>query len=121
MIDAVVELNDHVFALCPPAGIDTGEKRNSPRFPWIAEIVLTPLAVLEEPEQPQQVFHGHTEDIAKGGIGVLCNRLLPPGTVVRCEIAIPNQAVHIPTLLKVRWTGLLEKKKRYRAGLQFLI
>jgi hypothetical protein len=121
MIDAVAELKQHALVVCPPVGIDLKEKRNSPRFPWNAEVGLTALALLEGSEQPQQVFQGETEDIAKGGISVLCNRLLPPGTVVRCEIALPNQTMHIPTLLKVRWTGLLEKKKRYRMGLQFLL
>jgi hypothetical protein len=79
------------------------------------------LPALEAAEQPQQGFKGEAENISKGGIGMLCNRLLPPGMVVRCEIALLRRAVDIPTLLKVRWTDQLEGKKRYRVGLQFLL
>jgi len=61
------------------------------------------------------------ENIAKGGIGMFCERLIPAGIVVRCDIAISNQALYIPTLMRVRWTDLLESKKRYRVGLQFLL
>jgi hypothetical protein len=61
------------------------------------------------------------ENIAKGGIGMFCERLIPAGMIVRCDIALPNQAVSIPTLMRVRWTDPLESKKRYRVGLQFLI
>jgi hypothetical protein len=121
MIDSVAPLHEHVFALCPPGDPDINERRNSPRFPWVAEVALTLLPVLEAAEQPQQILQGETENIAKGGIGMLCNRLLTPGTVVRCEFALSHQAGHIPTLLKVRWARLLERKKRYRVGLQFLL
>ena len=53
---------------------------------------------------------------------MFCDQLMHPGTVVHCDVAFPNQPVHIPTLLKVRWTDdLLESKNRYRVGLQFLL
>lgn len=117
----VADQFEHVFAVRPQADPFTEEKRNSPRFPWSAEMALILLPGLETAERPEQALEAEAENIAKGGIGMLCNRPLPPGTVVRCEIAFPNQAVHIPTLLKVRWSDFLEGKKRYRVGLQFLL
>lgn len=120
MIDSVAELQEHDFTLCPHADLNVEEKRCFPRFPWSAEMTLTLLPALEAADQPEQVFEGETKDIAKGGIGMLCNRPLTPGTAVRCEIALSHHAVPIPTLLRVRWTALMEDKKRYRVGLQFL-
>lgn len=72
-------------------------------------------------EQSQNLLHAETENIAKGGIGMVCPRPLPPGSIVRCEIAVSDRAAYIPTLLKVRWTDLPEGRKRYRLGLQFLL
>jgi c-di-GMP-binding flagellar brake protein YcgR len=97
------------------------EKRTSPRFPWFAEVIVTLLPALEEASRPGQVLKAETENIAKGGIGILLDRPIVAGTVVRCDIAVSDQGVHIPTLLKVRWNNFLEGKKRYRLGLKFLL
>jgi len=51
---------------------------------------------------------------------MVCSSPIPPGVIVRCEIGLANQVGRIPTLLKVRWTNLLEEQKLYRMGLQFL-
>jgi hypothetical protein len=79
------------------------------------------LSALEENEQPPQVFSAETQDIAKGGIGMVCSRPIAPGLLVRCEFALADHTARIPTLLKVRWTDSLEGKNQYRMGLQFLI
>jgi hypothetical protein len=84
-------------------------------------MLLTVLPGLEAAEQSEQVLKAEAENIAKGGIGMFCYRLIPAGTVVRCHIALLDLDVYIPTLMKVRWINLLESKTRYRMGLQFLV
>ena len=82
-------------------------------------LVLHP--TLETAEPPPEVIKGKTVNLAKGGIGMDCDRHVPSGSVVRCEIPLLNQAFHIPTLLRVQWSELLKGKRRYRVGLQFLV
>jgi hypothetical protein len=121
MLDLIKDQLKHGSALCPQADLTVNEKRNSPRFPWSGEIALTLLPALEASVQSGRVLKAEAENIAKGGIRMLCDQPIAPGTVVRCDVALLNQAVHIPTLLKVRWIDPLEGKKRYRLGLEFLI
>ena len=52
---------------------------------------------------------------------MFCDRPIAPGMVVRCEIAISNEAAYIPTLMKVQWTDSLNENNNYRMGLQFLL
>lgn len=121
MLDLVSNQFEHDFALCPQADVIVEEKRESPRFPWSAEIDLTLLPALEATARPVRVLKAEAENVAKGGIGMLCDRPIAPGTVVRCDIALSNQAAHIPTLLKVRWNYFAKDKRQYRMGLEFLL
>ena len=121
MLDLIGDQPKHDFALCPQADLGIGEKRSSPRLPWSAEVELTLLPTLGEAAQTGQVLKAEAENAAKGGIGMICDQPIVPGTVVRCDIALSAQGVHIPTILKVRWIVLPEGKKRYRLGLEFLI
>ncbi len=88
---------------------------------WSSETALILLATSEEGEHSETVVSAETENIAKGGIGMLCDHPVPLGTVVRCEIAVSNGLARIPTLLRVRWLDSVGAQKRYRMGLQFLI
>ncbi len=97
------------------------EKRDSPRLPWSAEIHFVLSAAYELAEQSQPTLRGEAENIAAGGIGMLCGQYLPPGTVVRGKVALSQPQAYIPTLLAVRWTQQCEDQKRYRVGLQFLV
>jgi hypothetical protein len=121
MLDLDTDQFKHASVLCPQADLDVDEKRSSPRFPWSAEIALTLLPNLESAARAGRVLIAEAENVAKGGIGMLCDRPLAPGTVVRCDIALLNEDVYIPTLLKVRWNHLAEDKKKYRLGLEYLI
>ena len=76
---------------------------------------------METHEEDQLVLEGATVNISDGGIGMVGDRLLAPGTVVRCLIGVPAAPVPIPTLLKVRWSDSGDAKGRYKLGLQFLI
>jgi hypothetical protein len=82
---------------------------------------VTLLPAQEAVVRPERVLRGVAENIAKGGIGMFCDRPIAPGMVVRCEIAISNEAAYIPTLMKVQWTDSLNENNNYRMGLQFLL
>jgi len=97
------------------------EKRNAPRVPWVAEIAAVIGSKFGVTEQAPLVLRGFTIDIGKDGIGITGDRLLGPGVVLRCEICIPDTAVRIPTLLRVRWSNEGNAKRQYRLGLQFLV
>jgi len=57
-------------------------------------------------------------DINSSGIGILTDRLLSPGDVVKLYIPIGNTNTIIPTTSEVRWTGV--EAGRYRLVLKFL-
>lgn len=101
--------------------IEIEEKRNSPRFPWAANITGLSLSPWATPEQPQLLLRGVTVNISSGGIGMLADQLASPEAVVRCEIALSDNRICIPTLLKVKWSDKVEGDQQYRFGLQFLI
>src|ERR1700722_4751398 len=117
MLDLVTDQFKHAFALCPQADLSTDEKRGSPRFRWSAKVDLTLLPVLQAADRPGRVLKAEAENVAKGGIGVLCDRPIASGTIVRCDIALVNEDVHIPTLLKVRWNSPAKDNRKYRLGL----
>jgi c-di-GMP-binding flagellar brake protein YcgR len=101
--------------------VEIEEKRNSPRLPWAVEIVGLILSPLTAPEQTQLPLRGMAVNISSGGIGMLSDQPLSPDAVVRCEIALSDNRMLIPTLLKVRWYNKVEGEGQYRLGLHFLI
>ena len=105
-----------------PAQVDQEEKRYSPRFPWAVEMRGTCLSPLEASETSTVSLAGVTENIGVGGVGVLTDQLLSPGAVLRCEFALSDNPVLIPTLMRVRWSNRnAEGVGQYRIGLQFLV
>jgi hypothetical protein len=61
---------------------------------------------------------GYGLDISSSGIGILTDRLLSPGDVVKLYIPLGSTNTIIPTTSEVRWTGV--KEGRYRLGFKFL-
>jgi hypothetical protein len=57
-------------------------------------------------------------DISSSGIGILTDRLLSPGDVVKLYIPLGDTNTIIPTTSEVRWTA--GEEGRYRLGLKFL-
>jgi hypothetical protein len=120
VIDWATVVHKHTFTLRENVDPGVEERRDSPRISWSTEIVLVLLQAFEAVEQPDKVLNAETQNIGRGGIGMVCSSPIPPGVIVRCEIGLANHVGRIPTLLKVRWTNLLEEGKLYRMGLQFL-
>ena len=121
MLDLNTDRFKHAFALCPQADLTANEKRSCPRFSWSADIAVTLLPVLQAADRPGRVLRAKAENIAIGGIGMLCDLPIAPGTIVRCNIALLDENVHIPTLLKVRWNCFVRDKRKYRLGLEYLL
>jgi hypothetical protein len=79
--------------------------------------LLTRVSLADEAD-----FHllGETKDIARGGVCVVSDRVIPTNSVLRCEVVVPGSSVGVPTLMQVRWTEGLDDR-RFRIGLQFLL
>jgi hypothetical protein len=108
--------------LSGPAQVDEEEKRHSLRFPWAVEMRGTCLSPLEVSEKITVSLAGVTENIGAGGVGVLTDQLLSPDAVLRCEFALSDNPVLMPTLMRVRWSNHdAESTGHYRIGLQFLL
>jgi len=101
--------------------IEIPERRNSPRFPWAADVRIVVVSLLDLPEEPQLSVQGLAENVGQGGVGILSDTLLPLYAVVRCEFPISDSPAFVPTLLTVRWSSKANGKKQYRLGLQFLL
>ena len=101
--------------------VEIEEKRNAPRFPWTGDIKVTVLTSVDLPEQPQLALGSIVENISAGGVGLVSDWLPSSNAVLRCEFAIPDSAVSIPTLLRLRWSQEVEGKRKYKLGLQFLL
>jgi hypothetical protein len=96
------------------------EKRNTPRFCWTAEIKVVVLPALGLPAQPQLSVRAIAENIGQGGVGILSDHPLAPDAIVRCEFALSDNPVFVPTVLKVRWCVKVPGSP-YKVGLQFLL
>lgn len=64
---------------------------------------------------------GVTENIGRGGVAVLGDKLLPINSVLRCELASGTDKIGVPTFVEVRWCNQAPGKRVSRLGLQFLL
>ena len=85
------------------------------------KIRATLLSRLSLAEPPKIFLEGTTENIGKRGVAVVCNRVLPAYTVLRCELIPPGASMGVPTLAEVRWCIQGPGKRASRLGLQFLL
>jgi hypothetical protein len=61
---------------------------------------------------------GYGLDVSSSGIGIITDRLLSPGDVLKLYIPLGNTKTIIPTTSEVRWVGI--KGGRCRLGLKFI-
>jgi len=101
----------------------TDEKRSTLRFPCLLQATLAVVELLDTPRTETVCAVGYCQNICKGGVGVLSNRLIPENAVLRAEFSIDGCPVALPTLMKVRWLHavVLEGRVHHKMGLQFLI
>jgi len=96
-------------------------KRDSKRIPLVVETTGRLLPALAISDQVPIEIKATTQDISKGGVGLLCEELLPTNAMVRCEFVFPGNSMSIPTLLQVRWSDQVKTNGAYRLGLKFLL
>jgi hypothetical protein len=93
------------------------EKRKLDRAPF-SYTVLFEINGTKSSRSSTLRTEGSGLDISSSGIGILTDRLLSPGDVVKLYIPLGSTNTIIPTTSEVRWTGVEEG--RYRLGLKFL-
>jgi c-di-GMP-binding flagellar brake protein YcgR len=89
------------------------EKRKYPRKKIITGVDYT---ILTTPKGS-----GITRDLSEGGVGVVLDKYLPQGTIIKVKFNLLENGKEIPieTVAKVVWCK--EAEGGYLAGLQFLI
>jgi hypothetical protein len=99
------------------------EKRRALRFPCVLQTTFVVLELLDSSHWETVSTVGFCQNICKGGVGVLSNRLITGNAVLRAEFSIDGCPIAVPTLMKVRWLRpvMLEGRLQHKMGLQFLI
>ena len=94
-------------------------RRHLVRLPYrVTATQLSPLGLAGETKRP---LRGRIQDISAGGLSVQTSQSVKTPQFVRCEIALSDVPVAIPTLMRVRWYQKDPAGVRHRAGLQFLL
>lgn len=105
----------------PPDSQSERERRASPRIPWSVGLSAVVSSTIPITESALLGLKGVAFDYSHGGIGMVGDRLLPPGVVVRCEVHLQESQFRIPTVLRVCWSEESLVNGRYRIGLKFLL
>ena len=93
------------------------EKRKLDRVPFSYPV---PYEINDTTSSPSNTIRGegHGLDVSSSGIGIMTDRLLSPGDVLKLYIPLGNTKTIIPTTSEVRWVGI--KGGRCRLGLKFI-
>jgi len=85
--------------------ISHSERRREARFPHSLEVMVRQLPQLGSTENPDvEVVPGRVQNISQGGVCVVTPSPIETSSVLRCEIAIGDVPLRVPTLMRVRWT-----------------
>ncbi len=93
------------------------EKRKLDRASFSYPVLFEIYGTKSGPSNTMRI-EGRGLDISSSGIGILTDRLLSPGDVVKLYIPLGDSNTIIPTTSEVRWSGT--EKGRCRLGLKFL-
>jgi c-di-GMP-binding flagellar brake protein YcgR len=81
--------------------------------------VVIELLSNSNPSAEVNIFNALTKDISPGGVRILANQELPPGTPVRLEIALPRSRRLIRGKGKISWTRSVSEKELFEVGIEF--
>lgn len=85
--------------------ISHSERRREARFPHSFEVMVRQLPQLGSTEAPEvETVQGRVQNISQGGVCVVTSSPIETSSVLRCEIAISDVPLRVPTLMRVRWT-----------------
>ena len=100
------------------------DRRQHPRFPQLLELQAREVQTLgsgSEIEIEKAVI-GRVQNVSRGGICLVSPQPMAQSCLVRCEIAVSEIPVSIPTLMQVRWTRKQSlQADTYVTGLQFVL
>jgi hypothetical protein len=102
------------------SGADIDERRGEQRFPFKVTIVLQELSPTRKTPLPKTAVPGVIQNLSNNGFSISTAVPLTYATVVRCDIAIKNLSVSIPTMAQVRWVQRAHAGE-YRSGLTYLL
>jgi hypothetical protein len=102
------------------AGAETGERRREQRFPFSVGVIVRGLSPTQKIPLAATAESAVIHDISKGGIGLSTVTPLTYSAVVRCDIAVTNLPISIPTIAQVRWVNRAHAGE-YRSGLAYIL
>jgi hypothetical protein len=114
------KVSSRVGELGMKTGADIEERRTEPRFRLAANVVVQELSPTHKTPLPKTAIRGVVHDLSSSGFGLSTIAPLSHSTVVRCDIALGNVPVSIPTIAQVRWVQRAHAGE-YRSGLTYLL
>lgn len=99
---------------------DVDERRGEQRFASDVAVTVQELSPTSKTPLPKTAIRGLVHNLSNAGFSLSTAAPLNHSTVVRCDIAVKNLPVAIPTLAQVRWVHRGHGGE-YRSGLVYLL
>jgi len=100
-------------------GADTGDRRREQRFRFSLSVLVQGLSPAEKTPLAAPAAKGVIHDLSNSGMGVSTDTPLTYSAVVRCDIAVRDLPISIPTMAQVRWVKRAHGE--YRSGLAYIL
>jgi hypothetical protein len=100
-------------------GADTGDRRREQRFRFNLSVLVQGLSPMEKVPLAAAPARGVIHNLSSNGIGLSTATPLAYSAVVRCDIAVADLPVCIPTMAQVRWVKRAHGE--YRSGLAYIL
>lgn len=98
------------------------DRRRYPRFPEVLEVQARELPPVGAYDKSKAPILGRIQNVSRGGICLWSRQPVVLSSLLRCEIAVSELPVAVPSLLKVCWTHRQKiEPDSYLSGLQFVI
>ena len=92
------------------------------RFPCTLNIQARDCLPFNSRKAAPRPLVGRIQNISPGGICMLTEQPVPPGSLFYCELSMRDLPVSIPTLFQWRWTSKQNNEGvRYLTGLRFVL
>jgi hypothetical protein len=102
------------------SGADNDERRGEQRFPFNVTVILQELSPTQKTPLAKTAVRGVIHNLSNNGFGLSTAVPLKYSAVVRCDIALRNLPVSIPTMAQVRWVQRAHAGG-FRSGLAYLL
>lgn len=119
-MDNETNLSSRLGELGMKSGADIDERRAEQRVLFKVSVILQELSPTRKTPLAKTAVRGVIHNLSNNGFGLSTAAPLTHSAVVRCDIAIQNLAVSIPTMAQVRWVQRAHGGQ-YRSGLAYLL